>query len=284
MIIIAKKYGQFGNRLILFAYFIAFAIEHKVKIVNPAFDEYAENFQTIRNDIFCRYPPKSLLNGNRLIRILLYFLIRLMTIIKPNFIKFLTIRGTENYDLNSKEFIKLAKNNKYLFVQGWAFRDNVNLNKHADIIRDYFKPNEKIQMNITELIDNARQNCDVLIGVHVRHGDYKNWNDGKYFYELDEYAKIMERIEILFQNKKVVFLVCSNVTQDVKTLSKFRFIFCNNHFVQDLYSLAKCDYIIGPPSTYTNWASFYGNVPLYKIISSDAIIKLEDFKIYPNFD
>lgn len=279
MIIIAKKHGQLGNRMILFAHFIAFAIEHKIKIVNPAFDEYAENFQTIKEDIFCRYPPKSLLHGNRLIRHLFYLLIKLMTIIKPNFIKILTLGEKEQCDLNGNDFIKLAKSNKFLFVHGWEFRDNTNLNKHADLIRDYFKPNEKIQMDVTELIDNARQNCDVLIGVHIRHGDYKYWNNGKYFYDLDEYVKIMDRIENLFQNEKVVFLVCSNVTQDVKTLSKFRFIFCNNHFVQDMYSLAKCDYIIGPPSTYTIWASFYGNVPVYYIINSDVIIKLDDFKI-----
>jgi len=279
MIIIAQKYGQLGNRIILFAHFIAFAIEHEVKIVNPAFDEYAEHFQSIKEDIFCRYPAKSLLNGNRLIRKLFYLLIRLMTIIKPNFIKILTFRENEHCVLNGNDFIKSAISKKFLFVHGWEFRDNINLNKHADLIRDYFKPNEKIQINITELIDNARQNCDVLIGVHIRHGDYKYWNNGKYFYDLDDYAKIMDRIENLFQNEKVVFLVCSNVKQDVKTLSKFRFIFCNNHFVQDMYSLAKCDYIIGPPSTYTIWASFYGNVPLYHIINAGATVKLDDFKI-----
>ena len=33
--------------------------------------------------------------------------------------------------------------------------------------------------------------------------------------------------------------------------------------IGDLYSLAACDYIIGPPSTYTQWASFYGQVPRF---------------------
>ena len=30
----------------------------------------------------------------------------------------------------------------------------------------------------------------------------------------------------------------------------------------DLYALSRCDYIIGPPSTFSQWASYYGHVPL----------------------
>jgi len=30
-----------------------------------------------------------------------------------------------------------------------------------------------------------------------------------------------------------------------------------------IFSFAKCDYIVGPPSTFTSWASFYGDVPVY---------------------
>jgi hypothetical protein len=37
------------------------------------------------------------------------------------------------------------------------------------------------------------------------------------------------------------------------------------HFIEDLYALASCDYIIGPPSTFSQWASFYGNVPRYMV-------------------
>jgi hypothetical protein len=38
--------------------------------------------------------------------------------------------------------------------------------------------------------------------------------------------------------------------------------------VEDLYSLARCDYLLGPPSTFSLWASFYGNVPLHQMASA----------------
>ena len=42
MMIIGKKYGQLGNRLFLYAHLIAAAEEYGVKLMNPAFAEYAD--------------------------------------------------------------------------------------------------------------------------------------------------------------------------------------------------------------------------------------------------
>lgn len=50
--------------------------------------------------------------------------------------------------------------------------------------------------------------------------------------------------------------------------------------IEDMYSLAECDYIIGPPSTYTMWASFYGEVPLYMVDNPSLKPVLSDFKFY----
>ena len=66
MFVIAQRANQLGNRLFLFAHFIAFAIENNVTLVNPAFEEYAHFFKTTSVDLFCRYPPKkSLLIKNK---------------------------------------------------------------------------------------------------------------------------------------------------------------------------------------------------------------------------
>jgi len=49
--------------------------------------------------------------------------------------------------------------------------------------------------------------------------------------------------------------------------------------VEDLYALAECDYIIGPPSTYTLWASFYGDTPLWFMEHKGDIPDLSAFFI-----
>jgi len=63
---------------------------------------------------------------------------------------------------------------------------------------------------------------------------------------------------------------------DVKT------VFADEDLITDMYSLAKADYIIGPPSTFTMWASFYGSVPLLVIDNRKENILLSDFKIVKN--
>jgi len=56
MIIIAEKYGGLCNRLLMFAHFIGWGIEHGITIANPAFDEFAAYFEGTADDPWCRYP------------------------------------------------------------------------------------------------------------------------------------------------------------------------------------------------------------------------------------
>ena len=44
--------------------------------------------------------------------------------------------------------------------------------------------------------------------------------------------------------------------------------------MDDLYSLAQVDLLVGPPSTFTGWASFYGSVPIYWLESQDDMINV----------
>ncbi len=75
--------------------------------------------------------------------------------------------------LDSPEFLAKAKDGKLVFAQGWLFRDRKNLRRHADAIRAYFAPLDSFNRRVEALIAKAGERCDVLIGVHIRHGDYK---------------------------------------------------------------------------------------------------------------
>ena len=49
------------------------------------------------------------------------------------------------------------------------------------------------------------------------------------------------------------------------------------HPVSALHAMSLCDYIIGPPSTFSGWASFMGRVPRLQLKSRDQAVRLEDF-------
>ncbi|WP_424094705.1 alpha-1,2-fucosyltransferase [Moorena producens] len=290
MFVIVRKTGQLGNRMMLFANFMAFAMEYNFKVINPAFDEYAVFFEGTHNDFFCRYPAqKSVLKGNSLKlkrnfhRVVYHssrYLVKDYTDFNFSNINILRDTGVHKAVIFNDKLANCLSTNKLVFIHGYWFRNPVLFLKYAETIRKFFTPIQQHTQTIHQLVSNLKQTCDILVGVHIRQGDYKKLLGAKYLYTTDDYVSLMKKTEALFNGKKVKFLICSNVPQDRDKFSKLDFAFANNHIVEDMYSLAQCDYIIGPPSTYNMWAAFYGRVPLYWIEDPHADISLDSFKIY----
>lgn len=290
MIVITSKAGRLANRLFLFAHFIAFGIEHAVAVLNPSFEEYAKYFEFTRDNIFCIFPKQvacaRAIKCNRAVRLLVYIFTRIFTKffiklqVKNRFFSLLLIEPDETLVLSDERFLNLVKNHRFLLIRGWRFRDPVNLRRHASEIREYFKPIKKIRNNVSELTEGIREKCDVLVGVHIRQGDYRNWRGGRYFYDVKKYVEIMKEIEKILPDNKVGYLICSDEEQDEEVFKETNFFFGSKHFVEELFSLAKCDYLVGSFSTFNQWASFYGSVPLYTIHDPNEKIKLENFRIH----
>jgi hypothetical protein len=286
MIIIAgKNRGRLGNRLTIFAHFISCAIENSLTIINLSFNEYACFFESLNQDILCRYPKNrlTLLNGKKL-RQILYEVsdksINLLSKFEASHWEIIKSKpGNPKFILsNNPEFFELARK-KIVICQGYFFRDYENVAKHADKIKEYFCPIKEIQIKVDNLMNNIRKNSEIVIGIHIRQGDYEQFQGGKFFFTTTDYIKIMQKARSLFINKNIAFLICSDTEQNKSYFSEFNVTFGNNHIVEDLYSLSQCDYLIGAPSSYSRWASFYGDVPLCVIDRPDKDISLDKFEI-----
>jgi hypothetical protein len=290
MFVITNRCGRLGNRLQVFAHFIAFAAEHGQKVADPAFLEYAELFETTRNDVFCRYPvKKSALNGYALrwfqfavvrlaVKVCLSGLMRLKSIRVVLAWPFNTPCVERELRLDDPDFLEVVSNTRLILAEGLYFADYPSLLKHADKVREYFRPATMYEINVNRVVALARKTCDILVGVHMRFGDYRNWQDGKFLVGVDRYTEVMRRFQVLHPGKTVWFLICSDEVHDRQAFSGFDFVFGTNHIIEDLYALASCDYLIGGNSTYSRWASFYGNVPLYAVNDTKPNdISLTDF-------
>lgn len=282
MLVISAKSGQLGNRLLLFANFIAFAIENTLTVLNPAFEEYAEFFQGTAQNILCCYPPLPvLLPGNRKLRKFYYNLNSYLS--ENGRFHAVEIKRDKPFNWRDSNIAEQVKSKSIHFFKGWLFRDGwfvaetANLRKHGDAIRTYFQPLQKYQKNIAKLISNIRNKTDILIGIHIRQGDYQQHQNGRYFYQAEQYVKVMESAQMLFSDKKITFLICSNEKHEIHHFQHLSYVFGNNHIIEDMYALAECDYIIGPPSSYTMWASFYGERPLYMIRDVNKALERKDF-------
>jgi len=300
MIIITSKYGELGNRLITFSNAIAIARKNNLTVMNFAFDEYADYFVGTSENLFCRFPPKkSLIQPRRFLRALIARVFdhnaRVHRICSL-FADVIELGWKQRFYFEDPARLgqsEKIRSGKLTFVSGLYFLDPAGLCEHADVIRKYFQPNPYYQGRVNQIMDTGRQACDVLVGVHVRQGDYINFCDGIYYYSNEEFQCEMRKVALLFPEQRVGFLVVSNEPHQVVFSEDLLVFKGSGHFIEDMYCLAACDYIMGPPSTFSIWSSFYGNVPRYEINYKKQILhgfnhkplQLSDFcKYIPSAD
>ena len=128
-------------------------------------------------------------------------------------------------------------------------------------------------------MDRLRRDADIVVGVHIRHGDYRAWQGGKYFFPAARYAGWMQELAAQFPDRKVAFFVCSDEPRTAGEFPGLSVGLGAGSPVGDLYALARCDYIFGPLSTFSQWASFYGNKPLFLLNDANARLERAKFRI-----
>jgi hypothetical protein len=176
--------------------------------------------------------------------------------------------------------VKLKKN-RLLFVQGWSFR----VPELASLYHDHFVKKYTILQSLhsdnslVKMIEQEKARKTTLIGVHVRKGDYRSWKGGVYFYQESVYENcIRELRNQLFKdntNKRVQFVIFSN--EKITMAAGPDIIYSMNPWYIDQLLMSWCDYLIGPPSTFTIWASYVGKVKYYHIKNASDPILLEKF-------
>ena len=167
------------------------------------------------------------------------------------------------------------------FTKGWSTRTDVRyLQQTLPELKKIFRPKDEIMQKAKALTDELRNSSDMIIGVHIRRGDYATWNDGQFLYSFDEYHQFMLRIQQLYKDKRVSFFISSN---EVFSLDLFEGCTCRRFgkepsgAILDLYTLSLCDRIIGPFSSYSRWASFIGEVPLCFLENKDQQFTEQSF-------
>ncbi len=266
MIIIDGAHGQLGNQLFTFANLIAFAAECKQTVVYPAFSSYSHSFEYFEKEVVCAYPRtrgqgswwQFLPSRSRTIPMLCKLCRRAF----PSSYIYLGEKRMLNLDDRRNQQTERLASSALSIVSGLYFVGHDTFLTHANLVRDVFRPTKVISMSVEAVENAARMGVDVLVGVHIRQGDYKHFGRGLSYFSSEEYGLVMRTIKELFPEKRIRFLVCSNEIQNGQ-FNDLDVTYGPGDAVGDLYSLARCDFLIGPPSTFTQWASFYGSVPRY---------------------
>lgn len=280
-IIVARRFGRLANRLAMFANLIALAEDRGCRIVNPTFHSYSDCFENLAGNFYCEYPApahKSVFDrlpaiGTTARRLrALHHLTGVATAVlrrvpMAGIVVVDTVAGKEPGAMF--EAWTGAGSTKTVLLRDWYFRAPDLVTRHAAAIRSFLRPVRHIQAESAKAVTKLRERAGLVIGVHIRQGDYKNFKGGQYFFEVATYLEWMNELANMYAPTPVAFLVCSDAALDESAFPGLAVGFGPGDAVGDLFALSNCDRLIGPVSTYTQWASFYGDTPLYVLRGVD---------------
>lgn len=295
LLVVGLRCGRMGNRLTLFANLVAYAAEYGHRLINVTFHSYAALFETTRRDIYCRYPAPErqswldripgVPSAIRKTRIFVH-IIRRVSLLNEKLPLFgkrvVTLRerpGQLIILLETPEVQAQIEDARVVFVYGWIFRAPGAMRRQAEKVRAYFRPIAEYERASTDAVAPLREDAEVVIGVHIRQEDYRHWRKGTCFFTIPQYASWMRELADQFPGQKVSFLVCSDEPRRQEEFPGLPVGFGPGSPMGDLYALAKCDYIVGPLSSYSQWASFYGDKPLYQLSDSKDRLDRRKFRV-----
>lgn len=302
MVIVSRKSGRMGNRLFTFAHFMANSLEHgPYTVVNPVFNEYSAFFVGSDSLWLTRFPAHSVATNGGVVsklrrisrKVLDYLLYALTNPLRRDRIAFLHSGFHEVIDLHHPAvyewwetgFLQFVRH-KAVISNGWVFWDHESFIKHAEQIREYFRLVPTLSSRVQNHMASCRREGVLLVGVHIRHGDYRTAGGGTHYYETEYYVALMRQL-VATSDKPLQFMVCSDEPVNPSDFAGLDIHSGPGTAIEDMYALAACDYIIGPPSSFSGWASFYGQVPLYFITDLQRAligVTLEAFSVLESFD
>ena len=254
MIIIVSRVGDHCNRLFQSIHFHAYSIEAEHRFWNPTLIGMltgASGYSEKLGDILQNYllPP----------------VLRLFKSWLPVY-----------------DDVLVANESAITLVGGWGFRRHELTAKHRGFLSAFYKIRKPIPAFCRELFSllaEARAHGKVIIGVHVRRGDYRQFEGGRYWFADDIYADWIKAAREHYRvhcNREIFVIVCSNdkrqpaCGQDLTSASPWHV---------DLRIFQACDLLIGPPSTFTAWASYSASVPCIHIQDQSQQFCIEHARI-----
>jgi len=277
MIILIDKPGQMCNRLWAFSFFIAYGLKNDVDVFIPNFKEYESLFENLSQFKNVKFKLSKNAIIDRIGQAGIKFIYSFHKAKIGFFLRIFHIYFPKRNLLN--EFILVNKN--IVYIRSWKHKkDFDDIIEFKSQIISLFTPKAEYRIKFDTLLLKLTNQYDILIGVHIRRGDYLNFQRGIYYFDDSVYCKFMTMLKNELASKRVHFIISSNEKINPEKFCDLNIYKLENSLgIEDLYALSKCDYIMGPPSTFSMWASFYGSVPLKLLEAENEEFTLDDFSI-----
>lgn len=261
--IIQHNGGRLANQLWNYASIYAYCLEKEYECFNPSFFRYAHLFDNVELSGFGKmyrlFPSRKLFTLKYNIISWLQSKIHNTVFSHDEFI----LPPSENKNTTQIQQLKKAEQKNNIYFSGWKFRNEDGLKKYHKEIAKLFIPVEKHERAARLVVDTAIESSEFCIGVHIRQGDYKTWEGGKYYVSPENVVRKLQTFlaaENKYTKENTVFVICSDEEVSKDIFGDLNITFGPNTAVGDLYTLSLTDAIIGSHSTYGPWAAYIGGI------------------------
>lgn len=260
--IFARDKSQMCNNLLQYAHVYAWGREHGRKVISMRFSYKYQYFRICHTSLtgFGWYLLAKYLAA----------------------VKLLPTASFKYRDCDKEALERKMLKHKHIVVSGWFVRYYDLFLKYRDEIVDLFtldpQYTEPVEAKMREAETDSPLTSHPLplrLGVHIRRGDYAEWRDGEFFYDDDVYAQHISRFAEMHADRQIhVYLSTNDPSVNEEHFQQLcpqvKVHHLHGSAPEDLYMLSACDYLIGPPSTFSLVAAMYRDIPLYRMDSSDA--------------
>ena len=275
MLLLIDSPGQLCNRLWSYTPFIAYALHHNVRVRVLFFGQYSGLFADVErfpNITFSRLAEKYEVVPDGLYAVVAKL---------PAAVRDVVALYSHSPQVGTAEELTNRGNRGLTLVKSWTAPISYDyLQTEHQRIAELFTPAPPHMGKVRAAFAAARSSYEIIVGVHIRRGDFREYQDGRYYYEDREYLRQMKSVLALLPNQRVGFFLCSNEAIRSESFAELStFSLTDAEGIEDLYALTECDYLIGPLSTYSMWASYYGKKPLSFIDPNKLYTSLDDFRV-----
>lgn len=291
--------GRLGNQVMRFAHWIAWARAHagQVEVLNLAFWPFADYFALWREHPGCIFPLRA---GRadwlarrraalpRWLRVAGETKSRLQRAVQaaghgwPGWQAIaLDIAREESLDLDNPDFLARIARRPVTTCCGWKIASWRLVAEQQAELRGFFRPAPEFARPAADFIGALRQRHDVVIGVHIRQGDYREWNDGQFYFSTAQYAAWIRQLLDLHGGRRVAVVVASDEWQDPASFAGLPVHLttgnprAGGHWFENWVELSLCDFVVGAPSTFPATAAFLGGIPLWPVVTGSQAMAFD---------
>ena len=183
-------------------------------------------------------------------------------------------------DCDHEALEQMMLRHRHIVVSGWFVRFYDLFEKYKSEIISLFTIRPELTEPVKAMMTEAEQHDKgnvIRLGVHIRRGDYDKWMDGRFYYDNQVYATHIAQFALQHPGKAIhVYIATNDMQLNTQQLAcpgtSVTLHWPKGNSIEDLFMLSECDYIIGPPSTYSLVASMYHDTPIYRMDRPDATL------------